>query len=137
MARHNGWKRLWVLLSGSYLLVVVIVAVSSFPSPSDVPSTEILRQLSDQSLQLMANGKKKWNTTVEDGINIPVPLELDQATTLTFKADYKNAVGAAAQKNRLWHILMALLWWLVPSMLLYAFGSGIAWVRRGFSCDVP
>ena len=137
MIELNGWQRLWVFLSGSYLLAVIVIAFSSLPTTGDVSSTDILRQLSDQSLELMANAKEQWNTIVEDGISIPVPIGLDQAATHTFKADYKNAVEAAAHKNRLGHLLQAFVWWLVPSVLLYVFGLGIAWVRRGFRRGAP
>lgn len=137
MIQINGWQRLWVFLSGSYLLAVLVVAFSSLPTKSNVSSTDILSQVSDQSLQSMANAKEKWNTIVEDGISIPVPLGLDQAETQTFKTDYKRAVEAATHKKRIEHLAQLAVWWLAPSVLLYVFGLGIAWVRRGFKRGAP
>lgn len=130
----NGWQRLWVLVSASYLLGVLAIAFSSLPTESDVSSAEILRQVSDQSLLLMHNASKEqqWNPVTEDGISIPIPVGLDQAAVQTFKADYKNAVKVAVHKKRAEYFAQALVWWLAPSALLYALGLGIAWVRRGF-----
>ena len=137
MTQFNGWQRLWVFVSGSYLLAVLVIAFSSLPAKSDVSSTDILSQVSDQSLQSMANAREKWNTIVEDGISIPVPLGLDQAETQTFKADYKRAVEAATHKKRIGHLVQLAVLWLIPSVLLYVFGLGIAWIRRGFKRGAP
>jgi len=137
MIKLNGWQRLWVFLSGSYLLVVLVITFSNLPTAGDFSSVEIFRHLSNQSLELIANAKEQWSTIVEDEISIPVPTELDQARINMFKTDYKNAVEATVQEKRIGHLFQAFIWWLAPSVLLYAFGLGIAWIRRGFRRDAP
>ena len=130
MIELNGWQRLWVFLSGGYLLVVVVIAFSSLPTTGNASSTDIVRQLPSHSLQLMANAKGQWYTVIEDEISIPLPIGLDQAAINTFKADYKNAVRAASDKNRLGHLLQAFVWWVVPSLLLYKPAPLYVWRSR-------
>ena len=134
MNRLNGWQRLWVVLSTTYLLIVAAVALSNLPTEGGVTSTEVLPHISIPSLLLMrgAAEKQSWSQHIDGETTIPIPAGLDKEGVEVFKADYKRAVQLALRAKNIALLGRALLWWLAPVVALYLLGYSVAWIRKGF-----
>jgi len=54
----NGWQRLWILLSGIYLVAVIVFAIALFPEPESMSHTqEFYDQLTPELRQKVIGNK--------------------------------------------------------------------------------
>ena len=129
----NGWHRLWVFSSALYLGLVAFVGWSTFPNPKSIEGHEILRNLSDHSLELLAAAKdKQVNKKEEEGVIYYVIDGLGAAEAKSLKEDSIAATDSALHSRRLQFLLSAFAAWVLPCLVAYVLGWGIAWIRRGF-----
>ena len=160
LKRLNGWQRLWILLSATWLVVVVFGTITGYILPAT-------RELNDQLEADKTEVNEFW---VEATINVsfkPNPLireipdveatrrdysDLDDVTFVEqwqeshpdvnfgqVNADYEDAIQhlhITYQKDRERIVPRAsgygFLFWAVPSVLVYLLGWGVRWVWRGF-----
>ena len=135
MKTLNGWQRLWVSVTAVYLVVALVGAYIKQPTSADVQITEVIPFLSTSTLELLqaaANGEE-WIETVEDGVTIAKPAQLDPSLAKAYSAEFLTAHRAALRHKRLEFLAMASAGWALPSLLLLAIGYLVAWVRLGFA----
>jgi hypothetical protein len=139
ISRLNGWQRLWILLSTTYLIGVVSIAVLLFPKKADYLSTRVYdtinltikhvpelqgsyayqirddyKDLSDQEVIKRIHAKFKDKIDYSE-------IERDYGTKLErLPSEKAKAVG-------IWFLV-----WLIPSLATYVLGWSVAWVIRGF-----
>ncbi len=149
----NGWKRLWVLASGIYLVVVVVIAAMSFPKPESVHHTQALYdQLAPEVKQKILGNENSENyreekrTYLEEARNrdLVTEVEMPNKHIMVFlkqvpkqemeaaAKQYWSVVEKTATKQRARHIGFAFLWWALPVLALYVLGWSVGWVYRGF-----
>jgi hypothetical protein len=149
----NGWQRLWVFVSGIYLVIVVVFAVISFPKPESIYHTQMLYdQLAPEVRQKIIGNKSTENYRVEKHAYVEEALkrglvtevEMPNNHILVFSSglqkqemeavakQYWSVVEKAATKKRVWHIVPSFLWCVLPILTLYGFGLSVGWVYRGF-----
>jgi hypothetical protein len=149
----NGWQRLWVLVAGIYLVAVIVFAAMSFPKPESVHHTQALYdQLAPEVRQKIIGNKNSENFRVEKRAYLEEALkrglitevEMPNKHIMVFPSEvpkqemeaaakqYWSVVEKAATKQRVRHIGLAFLWWVLPALALYGFGWSVGWVYRGF-----
>ena len=134
----NGWQRLWVLSSVIYLALVALVTLVTLPGKSSVDGVKVLRHLSDHSLEVLAAAKNAQIRHEEDGGSVYYEAEgLNPSEAAALKADSASAAAGALREMRLHSLGLAVAAWIVPCIVIYAFGFGVAWVRRGFKRRAP
>jgi len=138
----NGWQRLWVLVSGLYLVSVIAFVALEFPKPENVSHTPaLLKQLSSQSRSLLVpEDKDGWQNAEDWGTDVEMP----NGSRLSFKKgvpendmsvaakEYWAAVTMIANERRLSLVGYAALWWFIPCFAVYIIGWTVGWVYRGF-----
>jgi len=143
--RLNGWQRLWVLASVIYILIIIILAIVSFPSPENYTETDkILKNLSTKSLDILA-GKSRGvldKLADEQFKRVTVKYPNDQILEFlssTNKADieyvskdYWGSVTKLTNTKRIIFLFDMFLAWVVPCVILYSLGWSTGWVIRGF-----
>jgi hypothetical protein len=148
MARKiGGLQRLWVLVSGIYLILVIIFVSLTFPQSEQVTdySNSLYDKLKPESRQkifkpnsdrsLMAEAEKRHLTTrvrMPNGYIMHFSSGLPQKEIEAVANEYWDIVEAEARKERLRYLFLALLWFIVPVSALYGLGWSLGWVYRGF-----
>jgi hypothetical protein len=124
MARLNGWKRLWVVVS---VVWTVLVALGT---------GEYVRESSGGIRRLYSPTGKWWDVTPEEEAKLhEAGIYLSTQPTVTPPSPSEKPVTPGTRR---WYadsgvVLLMLAIWLVPPVTLYAIGWSIAWVRRGFA----
>jgi len=151
--KMNGWQRLWLLVAVIYFFVVAVFAAMSFPKPESIHHTqELYDRLAPEVRKKIIGGTKSENFQVEKrgyleealkrGLIIEVEMPNKHIMVFSSELPKQEAEAAATQywavveksvsKQRLQHIGLAFLLWLLPALALYGFGWSIGWVYRGF-----
>jgi hypothetical protein len=151
--RLNGWQRLWILVSVLYLIFVGFFTYVFWPTvettwhrkefiermPADVRQ-HVSAAFSSQyeADREEREVKAKYPKVEWDGR----PQILPNGAVLIVKGDdfqrfnammvYSEIISAEVKAQRRVTVGYAALAWLVPCLLLYAFGWVIGWVYRGF-----
>lgn len=149
----GGWQRLWVLISGIYLILVVVFVVMTLPKPESIRHSQALyNQLAPdiKSKILGSENSEKYRskkaayleeakrrgliTEVEmpNGHIMVFLSELPKEEMQAVAKDYWRIVENTATKEKTNYIGSAFLWWLVPVLALYGLGWSVGWVYRGF-----
>ena len=149
----NGWQRLWLLVAGIYFVAVVVFAAISFPKPESIHHTqELYDQLAPGVKQKIIGNMNSENFRVEKRGYLEEALkrglitevEMPNKHVMVFSSalpkqemevaakQYWAVVEKLAIKQRLQHIGLAFLFWLLPALALYGFGWSVGWVYRGF-----
>lgn len=159
MKRLGGWQRLWVLVGAVYLAVVVAIAWTTLPDAASVPhNASFYSRLPSEIQEHILNTKvdaTKERAFIKEAKGIPDvdTVEMPNGHILIFRKDLSRTVGdrvadlhlqtAAANaywgevenylpRKRISHLMLALMWWLLPMVLLYVLGWSFGWVYRGF-----
>lgn len=155
----NGWQRLWVVGVVGWALVVAVVATLAWSPPQlgeegGLPPPAPRRSMIEQSNDPITENRSPSTARVN------VPSELiggprDRVVTVEVSAtsDAEEMRDEALRKARerlatdqrhelehetliqrrlQQHVLAAVIWWLVPVVVLSCTGVAVAWVRRGF-----
>ena len=149
----NGWQRLWLLVVGIYLVAVVVFAAMSFPKPESIHHTqELYDRLAPEVRQKIVGNMNSENFRVEKReyleeslkrgliteVEMPnkhimvFPSELPKQEMESVAKQYWAVVEKSANNQRLKHIGLAFLLWVLPALALYGFGWSVGWVYRGF-----
>ena len=149
----NGWKRLWVLVSGIYLVVVVVFVAMSFPNPESVHHSQALYdQLAPELSQKILGNKNSENFQEEKRAyleearrrDLITEVEMPNKHIMVFLKEvpkqemeavakqYWSIVKKSATKEQVRCIGFAVLCWVLPVLALYCFGWSVGWVYRGF-----
>ncbi len=141
----NGWRRIWVALTGLGLLFAVISAwIKAFeysPARYDMYSSLLLEldnpACAPYTTEPMANlVKPKFSEDGTTCYQIYVGRRYSKTGATPYTADVFNRDEQAENVQQFWRdagILLVLT--AVASALLYAAGAIVAWVRRGFRRD--
>ena len=163
MTRLNGWQRLWIVLSGFYLIVAVAFTIAFWPTPETTRHRDefLTRMPADLRGKVDAaySSTFEWEAAMKRAtppgtppgfIPDPQPVKLPNGAILQIRVAKKGdtepdfrvaeaywAVVQSATRAARWETawVMALVW-LIPCLTLYALGWAVAWVRRGFSSAV-
>jgi len=133
--RLNGWQRLWVLVSGLYLVGVIAFVASEFPQLEQVQSLALLQKLSPASQALLVHEDKGgWGTDVDmpNGITLSFKRGVSENDAKAVAKEYWEIVSAVSNQRRLSLVGFATLAWFVPCLVLYIIGWALGWVYRGF-----
>jgi hypothetical protein len=144
LKKLNGWQRLWVVVLFVYLVPVALLTIDALPKASVYARTRLhesidaagkymesvtpgytyegsyvvrdryYKDLSDEQII------ERLHTKFKDKINLAAIDDAYDAKLADLNFERAKVVG------------YALLWWLIPGVLLYALGSAIAWVAQGF-----
>jgi hypothetical protein len=147
--RLGGWARLGVVVSFLYGIVVVVIAFYSMPSRENYESmwiydsadviahaltektgkTHTLYEVKDAFLEKGSEKTLKWlagvasHPTDEQKIYSSEVLEVNKRYELKM---------ARLPSECFHHWLNALFWWLGGSAVLFASGTAVGWIYRGF-----
>ena len=140
----NGWRRLWILLSVLYLVPVVLVAMQEAPKATDYWDSRL-----DASIEAVGKYMEQITPgyTFEGSYTVRRKHYSDLTDTeilerlhtkFAGKVDLSRIDREYEQKmdglrwKQATAIGYAAAWWLGPIVFLYALGSCIAWIIRGF-----
>ena len=142
----NGWRRLWIMLSGLWLIAVMVLAYTRWPTepPSSFwEAADVVREIRPDVLWALKprspqNASKPGKIEIdwdelrkEQEWNAAHP---EVGIVSSYEYDRANALIASAvrQRQRLF-VSKAIAAWVLPVAMLYMLGWAIAWVRRGFA----
>ena len=112
--RLNGWQRLWVLVSVIYISGVLFIGWIS---------------------RVSIENYNEVHSFLWDAVLMPESFHAPQAQQEQLVANpHENnlLVFQKYKKSRNDHILNIFLVSLMPSIILYILGVGIAWIKKGF-----
>ncbi len=126
----NGWQRMWVLSAVLWLIVVTIFSITSIPSkfelapisPYASQTEKTVRHLSAEIVDL---------TDKEVSKLIPTLTTEEKKLLADVIAETKK-IRNEHLRDVFVHICISLLFWTIPSILIYLFGFSVAWVLQGF-----
>lgn len=134
--RFNGWWRLWFMLTAVWLVIVVAVAYSTWPSEQQATHhPAFIYQLELKQRELLAS---------EAATSIGVAVEMPNGYRLQFKPaveesaytavarSYQRITVQAQEEARRHSVIQFVLIGLLPPVVLALLGIGVAWVRQGF-----
>jgi hypothetical protein len=154
--RLNGWQRLWVVLSGLYFLAVCTFAVLTFPDGESLSresanlAVEIALQAQGKSAQTAGDQRALLNAMrdLEYGaarVRAEAYGDLSDTELIQrIRAKWEGQANFAPLNEKLRRdtkrirdrrfnfALQALVWWIIPVLMVYALGWATAWVVRGF-----
>jgi hypothetical protein len=142
ISEFNGWQRLWLLMSVIYLLFVLVIGYTNFPTANNtfLADNEILKNLSDKTLLMLAdegetvglvsNIKEKF--VLPTGQEIYLSIKFDSKEKDNLYKDYEKAIANIVNKKRIIFLLYMLAFWVIPCLSIYALGLSFRWVYRGF-----
>jgi hypothetical protein len=144
----NGWIRLWVLVSATWLVAVFIYLVQQFPTEKTEPG--LRDDMTKESYRLNSTkATALFNNCLAD---FPGEEQANERNTCMNRAkiDYERLSKIAQdeflerlQQNKAFvteHILssqlsalgVAFILWVIPVCVIYLLGVSVAWVTRGF-----
>jgi hypothetical protein len=142
----NGWRRLWLIAAGAWLLVVSVHLINTFPSVEQYRTTwrrfaeaEAPSMQAKQSPELWACEERARKLAEPYGPLLechaaatnPTAEDRERYARTIAKGDAQIAGELAGNQAR--HIAGGFAAWLVPVLLLYGAGWLVGWVRRGFA----
>ncbi|MBI5076584.1 MAG: hypothetical protein HZB62_15645 [Nitrospirae bacterium] len=142
--RLTGWKRLWILSSAIWLIILFANAFSEreFPMPEFTPhKDEFYKKMSQESRSLIAG---KFNTNAQEtfkvklttghvfSININPNDPRNEALIVHMIKEYWSIVEAYTWELRAIYIVKFILTWALPCLFVYVLGMGFRWVYAGF-----
>lgn len=152
--RLNGWQRLWVLVSGIYLILVIFFAAISLPKPESIPHSQtIYNQLAPGLRDKIIDGKTSYEIATDfvpveparpirkietdsilmlNGHTVIFYSEVTKDEKEAIEKQYRVIIEKLTTKKQLKHIGIAFILWIVPLIALYLLGLSIGWVYRGF-----
>ncbi|MGZ4957208.1 MAG: hypothetical protein ACXV8Q_19090 [Methylobacter sp.] len=152
----NGWQRLWVVAASIYLLAVCGFVAATLPDGASLEleratlaveaalraQVNVADELGDKRAELNAlrnldmGAARVRSETYGDLTNVEVIQRL--RAKFDGKADF-TALDERVKRDtdrlrddRSKFILQAVAWWVIPALALYALGSAIGWIVRGF-----
>lgn len=149
----GGWQRLWVVVSGLYLLFVIIFVSFTVPRPENIPHSQVFydqlrpesrrRILGIENLEKFRSEKMEY---LEEARRRGLVQEAEMANghVITFSRDvakndvevtareYWHLVEKEARRKLLQYALNAFLWWVGPVLVLYGLGRSVEWIYKGF-----
>lgn len=150
----NGWQRLWFLLSVIWLCVCMVFAIVSFPTRETI-GAEAFSRIFDSDLVkgereaidgIKPHCEKLYPSTVDETAarNILGRVECWKVNRLNerkidneknfsnlLEKEYKK-IDDSLLSTQSWAVGKMLLYWFVPTVLIYGLGMAVAWVRVGF-----
>jgi hypothetical protein len=152
----NGWRRLWIVLSVIYLMVVCWFGFSALPAVDSYEQAKAIFYLSESfdadmefsraigdrvgedkaSQDRIIGARLLRSTTHEEETDAEIIKRIGDKYVgkIDFtKLDAEAAATIDAQKSRrLAFIVNTAAYWIVPVLVIYLLGSAIGWVVRGF-----
>ena len=149
----GGWQRLWVLVSGIYLILVIVFAVMTFPKPESIRHSQALYDQLAPELKkniLGVENSETYRSEKRDYLeqarkrDLITEVEMPNGHIMVFLNEvpepemeivakkYWSLVERSATKQRIKHIGLAFVWWGLPALALYGLGWSVGWVCRGF-----
>lgn len=108
--RLGGWTRLWIVIGIIYLIPVSLITIGSLPAKLTPITQEDIKS-------------NPWNANMSQQ-------EIEQEIATRNQRIEKEA--PLIHRERIKIITAGFLWWITPLLILYAFGSLIGWVYKGF-----
>ncbi len=148
--RIGGWGRLWAVITALYGVVVAIVAYDGRPTFEQLQynwvrdATDTIADAISRAENAAVSGllvREEWfaSKTVTEAI---ATLEEIATSPTENQKLFSSEVAKVNEKHRQitskfgaaqgMHVLLALAWWLGPSLVLLALGWLAGWIRRGF-----
>lgn len=150
MFKHfNGWQRLWVLLIALYLVPVVVFTTDAMPKASNYAQTRLHESIDVTGHYLETI---KLGYTFEGSYTVRQKYYSDLTDDEVIErlhTKYKDIIDFTRIESKYYRMIdelsikqvkvvgYALLWWLIPSVVLYLFGIAVIWVIRGFRSEGP
>ncbi len=149
----SGWLRLWIVVSVLYSGLVIAFVAFTLPNAEDIPHSPSFydRMSSDLRSKILARDGTHTDPFERQALldealrrGIVVKVEMPNKHILVFSSEvpqneqertaeaYWTVVTEASQKERGKYIGTAFLWWIIPILGVYALGSAVGWVYRGF-----
>jgi len=145
MIRHlNGWQRLWVLLSVTWIIIVGVFASTMIPKASDYTKARLYdtidaveKHLEKQNPDYHYIGAWEMRTQYYPDLKddeILDELHSKYKDTVDFtpiEREYRKKMDNL-RGEQLKAVGISLLAWLIPSLVIYISGYGVGWVVKGF-----
>jgi len=157
--RLNGWQRLWVVVVGVWLLLILAGSYWGWPTAEYVSRADVLKQMKagdakqfldycdfvfeqpqqeskgqDSSQSCGPWSKYQAGQPVEiGGHTLQFINGLSQEQMNHTAGEYYGLLRSTLAVRRAEFAGDAFALWIVPAVALYAVGWAIGWIRRGFS----
>jgi hypothetical protein len=145
----NGWQRLWVVVAVLWMLPVLVYVFALWPRAGAITKAQVYDRMTQEDGRRLDDywpviAAEYGGTSSESRLHVVEPsvnvdgysLEFSEGTTpedmKRTTEGFHDGLRQALLRTRLSFTGLALTVWVVPVMMLYALGWGIAWVRRGF-----
>lgn len=144
----SGWLRLWIVVSGIYLILTIVFVVFTLPEATSVlHSSSFYDQMSPDLRAKLLNAKgmatdaaldeaRKGGLTVEiempNGHHLVLASNVPQYEQERAAKTYWTIVEKAADEKRRRYFHIAFRWWIIPVLGIYVLGWAARWVYRGF-----
>ena len=145
MMRHlSGWQRLWVFLSTIWLVIVGFFAFTMMPKASDYATTRLYGTMNAVGKYLEKENpdvhyvgpwttRTKYYSDLTDN-EILGKLHSKYKDTVDFTSverEYRYKMDGL-RTEQLKAVGLSFLVWIIPSLLVYILGYGVAWIVKGF-----
>ena len=138
----SGWQRLWIFVSGIYLIIVIVFSTMSFPKPESIPHSQAIydqmapelkkKILSSEYSEKYQNKKGDHRVKMPNGHVMIFLSEIPESEVEHVAKEYWSVVENSTGEQRKKHIGFAFVLWVLPVLALYVFGWLAGWVYRGF-----
>ena len=141
LARLNGWQRLWVVVAALLLPIAAGMIAKDYPTEADWrkqgEASITFAAITGEIVRIEKDCENRFGLLTagaDDCIKAEKPRIDELRTAARTALDIAQAEWESELRaERQWVIGRGLLlWWVAPSIALYALGLALAWVRRGF-----
>lgn len=148
MTRLNGWQRMWVVLSALYFLLVIFIAIPTFPTQKDIVITRlanatdaiyVYRKANDATFDELDELAKfddfvdayHEDQTGDKSIKVMQETWGSKVDFSDVETEYRQQIDALLM-DQAKSIGVTLLAWFIPVVAVYLLGFGVAWIASGF-----
>jgi hypothetical protein len=150
-----GWKRLWILLSGIYLVVVILVTYAEWPTNTYIEKerldemvelidktegrvpkykfSEVVEELNKRGTKTKPKDEFDRQVLKEDWLGLAELFLLNHKDNVDFsdiESKYKRELSKVREQQNI--LLMGVLYWCIPIIAIYGLGLSVLWVIKVF-----
>jgi hypothetical protein len=133
----NGWQRLWVVLSALWLLLMLVVGWTDWPTAYRVLTSDVFEHMPGDTAKMFIQTSMRPDvpaTEVEiDGHIVYFRPGLDESQESQAATAYFDTLQSRLAARRSEFATQVAAVAVLPPIGVYTLGAAFAWVRRGFS----
>ena len=140
LSRLNGWQRLFLVLSGLYLIFVSFFTGIAFPTKSESQSNRVFDTVNLIKKYRPNEFGELWTYEVRDRVlksgadrwfgEVHMQFQ-GQIDFSSIEEEHKNNIQNPPRQQRTL-IVYGIAFWIIPVVTVYVAGFLIAWIVKGF-----